>query len=886
MAKKPSLTVSERMLLHLLDYPDIEGCFDAPFEVSQEGISRAVSIHRKHFMQNMKKLIDCGYVGSKLSHVEGSKQRKAVYFLKWDGIWQAKKIKDEVEKIEVTLPDGKIPISELKKRMRKSYGEILSMLDEDLKLKEIKELETSKEPTASMINENQQNVYNIATLTKQEKEKDARYSRDIYSDDIYKDIIDKFECIKSSMVLPEIRHFFGRDRELALIRDMLKKRKIIVVRGIAGIGKTTLAAKLLAEHKPEFKFYYKIKEWDSLRNVLSAFSHHLSKLGKPKLMRHLSVPQELDITETSYLILNEFPEGSIIVFDDVHNASERILQFLKAMAFAIIEFNVNMLVLEREHVPFYDRRRATLEGIVYEMNLEGLDEKSAFEFIKNLHPRIEPSKLISITGGHPLALELADDMFTTESCDAMKFVGEEIAKKIDSEETKLCEALSVLFSSAEYEYIREIAKPRVLDSLIEKGIVKEKDKNYEMHDLIKEYFLSRLSKNEISKLHLKAAKYFEERHPTKAIKHLIESGEYEYACKIISLKGYELLDGGNEEELMRAIRRLENKIQPKDAIMLMGLKHDILASWGRWDILSEYTHQICVAKILLERLFSWKDEISKKPKEDLKQRWMHAINELSNSIQTLNEVGDLVGLVDLYQTRAWVYRQLSDYESSEKDLKRCIELLSKDESKSIEPKSVYQVGRVYIRLGEVLSKKGEKEEGMLYLQKAINILSKKKEKRLFEIAAEARNVLGNIAFENGDFEKSVEYYGKCVEESERACSKEGAGYGTLKVGQTLLVSGGDLKDALLYLKNASVIFENIFDEYGIAYSNVSLGLAAFKDGQAEDGIRILETTYERAKNLDIPEYNSVVACILHVLYREIGDVEKSERWKEKSGLGG
>ncbi|MEM2900411.1 MAG: hypothetical protein QXT63_06420, partial [Thermoplasmata archaeon] len=691
---------------------------------------------------------------------------------------QAKKIREKIEKIEVTLPEGKIPISELKKRLRKSYAEILGMLDEDLKL-----LETKNE---SYVERENANLQSLETITKQEK-----YSE--YKND---DNTSQFECIQLSMSLPEIKHFFGREKELALIRETLEKRKIIVVKGIAGIGKTTLAAKLLSEWKSELRFYYKIKEWDSLRNLLSAFAYHLSKFGKPKLMRHLSIPQELDITETSYLILNEFPEGSIIVFDDAHNASERILQFLKAMAFAIAEFNVNMLVLEREHVPFYDRRCATIEGLVYEMDLEGLDEKSAYELVRKLHPKIEPSKLISISGGHPLALELAGDLTTSRTCNALKFIDEEIAKKIDREEAKLCQALSVLHTHAEYEYIQEIANPSVLDRLLEKGIVKEKNRNYEIHDLIKEYFLSRLSKNDISKLHLNAAKYFEERYPTKAIRHFIESGEYEQACNLISMKGHELLENGNEEELMHVIRELENKIQPKDAILLMELKHDILASWGRWDILSEYLHQIYAAKILVGKLFGWKVDLIDRPKQnDLKQRWMHAIKELSNSVDALSEIGDEVGLVDLLQTRAWVYRQICDYASSEKDLKRCIELLSNGKSESL-----YELGRVYIRLGEVLSKKGERSDALLYLEKAVNVASKKKDKRLSEIAAEARNVLGNISFENGDFEKCIEYYGKCVEESERACSKEGAGYGTLKVGQSLLASSGDLKDALLYLK--------------------------------------------------------------------------------------
>ncbi|MEM2900410.1 MAG: hypothetical protein QXT63_06415, partial [Thermoplasmata archaeon] len=76
------------------------------------------------------------------------------------------------------------------------------------------------------------------------------------------------------------------------------------------------------------------------------------------------------------------------------------------------------------------------------------------------------------------------------------------------------------------------------------------------------------------------------------------------------------------------------------------------------------------------------------------------------------------------------------------------------------------------------------------------------------------------------------------------------------------------------------------------YSGVSYALANFKDGMREEGICILESAYERGKNLDIPEYISVIADMLHVLYCEVGDMEKSEKWKRLGrsagldGLGG
>ncbi len=856
MVKKPSLTVSERMLLHLLDFPKVEQSFEAPFEVSQEGIAKAVSIHRKHFMQNMKKMIDKGLVGEKLAHVAGARQRKTVYFLKWEGTSLAKKIKEELDSVEITLPEGKTTFAELKKKMKKTYGELAGMIDEEHRL--IVQAGNEGSEILTAMPEANSNSITPPQHTLQATHPNARAAY--------------------STALPEVKHFFGRERELECMSDILSKKKILVLQGIAGMGKSTLIAKFVANRAPEIRFYYRLREWDSLRNLLCAFSEYFSSLGKPRLAKHLAIPQELDITETSYLILGEFRQGATIVFDDAQNASERIVQFMRALSQAIVEFpGVGMIVSTRSHVPFYDRRLASVDGIVGEMALAGLDEKSALEMVRALHPKCEPGKVFKMTGGHPLALELASDIADMQCSDAMRFVSEEIAKRITTDEAKLCEAISILFSPAELDYLKSIASPKAVDSLVEKGIIRESSKNYEMHDFIREYFISRLSKLELAGLHSNAAKYYVEKQPSKAISHLVEAGEYEEACRLISSRGYELLEDGIEEELMGAIKRLEGRVPPKDAIALTALKQDILASWGRWDILSEYAHQLAIGEMMLEKICGPK--YAKVSAKLLAAAWARALDELGASIKTLDEVGDNAGKADVLQTRAWVYRLIGDYEASARDLSECVSIISEGGRSAL-----HELVKVQIRLGEVLSRKGDSKEALDHLQDALRMSREKKDKRSRELAAEALNALGNASFEAGETDKAQEYYSKCVEESERACSKAGAGYGTLKIGQAMLVSGADTRDAWLFLKNACVIFDNIFDEYGIVYSTTSLALATFKEGRADEAARMLEGCFERAKSLDIPEYLGVIAGVLSVIWHELGDDDKSEKWR-KVGLG-
>ena len=82
MRKNISLTVDERVILHLMDYIPNEEDFEAPPGCTQAGIAKGVGIERKHVPRAVKKLLGDDILETRVSHVKGGKQRKKVYFLK------------------------------------------------------------------------------------------------------------------------------------------------------------------------------------------------------------------------------------------------------------------------------------------------------------------------------------------------------------------------------------------------------------------------------------------------------------------------------------------------------------------------------------------------------------------------------------------------------------------------------------------------------------------------------------------------------------------------------------------------------------------------------------------------------------------------------------
>jgi len=105
MRKKITLTVDERVILHLMEFIPNEEDFEAPEGTTQAGIAKGVGIERKHVPRAVKKLIIDNLVETRVSHVKGGRQRKKVYFLTFEGKALSRRIWENLSKKMVVLRD-------------------------------------------------------------------------------------------------------------------------------------------------------------------------------------------------------------------------------------------------------------------------------------------------------------------------------------------------------------------------------------------------------------------------------------------------------------------------------------------------------------------------------------------------------------------------------------------------------------------------------------------------------------------------------------------------------------------------------------------------------------------------------------------------------------
>ena len=76
-----SLTVRDRILLHLATFELHETDHWSPTQVSQKGIAKAVGILQRHVPQYVRPMITEGLVEEHSSYIQGGKQHQKVYFL-------------------------------------------------------------------------------------------------------------------------------------------------------------------------------------------------------------------------------------------------------------------------------------------------------------------------------------------------------------------------------------------------------------------------------------------------------------------------------------------------------------------------------------------------------------------------------------------------------------------------------------------------------------------------------------------------------------------------------------------------------------------------------------------------------------------------------------
>ena len=299
----------------------------------------------------------------------------------------------------------------------------------------------------------------------------------------------------------------GRNTELKKLETDLTHKNVLLIKGIAGIGKTTLGLKFrdILEEKGYQTVWYQCDS-ESYETFLTFISDYLKNRGSITFqsLRDQGIPGQ-ERLKTAVQELCTYP--TVLFLDNFHELHDAHFQIFKDHL-----RNSTLVIMSRVQPTFL---REDSEDLLT------LDEESSFDLLKKLEVNEPPKVLENIyekTKGHPWSLvRFADlahvlpvnhllDELPDFGRDQEDYMNEECWKYLNEHEKDFLMRASVFTKPLTYEALEVCSKKGLLSdvlfSLVKRFYVEKREEYYYIHDIFKDFALSKLKEN--LKLYIKA----------------------------------------------------------------------------------------------------------------------------------------------------------------------------------------------------------------------------------------------------------------------------------------------------------------------------------------------------------------------------------------------
>tara|TARA_B100000989_G_scaffold172320_2_gene129131 strand:- start:5043 stop:7568 length:2526 start_codon:yes stop_codon:yes gene_type:complete len=782
MVTRPKPGVQERILLHLSDFSDFMNSVEVPFSLSQMGIANAVAIARSNVPRAIAGLKDQGLLIERQAHVQGVSRKRKAYFLTDSGMNLAEDTWKRLRQfpLRAILPGGN--------SISSSLGEIQDKLPFTMRPVDV----------IRYLDDN--GVLDVRSL-----------SADLVERDLSKHV--EKQLVTSLGDLPRLRHFYGRSTELENMVNLLEARSsTLMVPGIAGIGKTSMAAKVIESfmHRRNL-LYHRCQDWDGSRAFFESIADWLSNIGDSILADYISatpVPQAADAAKIIIDSLANSP--ALIVIDDYHKVSDKVLhQTIQALSRGLVECegDIGLVIFSRSFKEVVPLKDADGRIVSLVLPLEGLDQDSTRSLL-SAFTDLDQEKLLyihSLSRGHPLVLELINRGASAgafhESLE--NYVNIEIFSKLSGEQKRLLGALSVFREPVQLNAITEQGlNVDELDTLVESGLARQADSDtYDVHDLIREFLLQSLDKQSKEELHFKAVAWYEKQKSDsqtslELIYHLISSSRDEDAASIIVEQGRDLIKEGHIELLGLLELVDKTSIGDSNACRIDRLRGEVLSLLGRFDEAekaftdaktpAESTGQSDVVADIMSNLA----DIALKRGESDNSLSMH-----KEALELYISMSDALGAARSYSNMGYILRRTGNKEKALEAYYEVEKILSEDDSEALIPAKIV--------LARSLLDLGENDRARNH---ALSAFERSEESSDVILHARAQAVLGRYYAKSDDAELALHHYTEALSTMGEAGEPLALVEVSILLGEVLQDSGR-IEEALERYREALVISE-------------------------------------------------------------------------------
>jgi tetratricopeptide (TPR) repeat protein len=787
------LSIEKRIILYLANYIDLRDSYEGNAAITQQGIAEAIGIHYQHVPRSLKTLLKDELVYERKTHVIGFQRRKKIYFLTSNGIKYSNEIIKWFENKKILIKNYDNEIREIK----------FYQLKDKLNFK-LNPLEAYKYSLAS-----KNNIIDLNQILSDRKQSGLTFNINLKP---IPSIPTPKKQYYFSPNIPLIETFIGRKDELKTIQNLLDSdTKIILIHGIAGIGKSTLVSKVVENYKIKTNIYwYQFEPWSSIKNVLKSLSGFLEQMGGKKLHSYFNSHDDFDLGEVIEILSKELDNlDAILVFDDFHKCDKHTLDLFFSFKRLCEKIALpKIIIISRIKQRFYDQRDVSIKKLIAEIHVTGLDFKESRKLLKINEINDHQFKtMYNIVKGHPVALRLIDSIDSIRhQSDFRSFIHEQVFNELNNDEKKILNVACVFRYPVESDALfpkEDHANYETLSDLKQKFLImKTPLDTYIMQELLIEIYYKRLTPEQKIFYHNHAANYYENKKNDidvmEQIYHLIQAHKFKDSAKLIIEFGDRLISQGYLEF---------------------------------FNLLEVFTIQNLPVELYKEILVQKGDASIKRG------NWDRAMRHYEESLELMEKVTDSENAAEVYRKLGNIYRQKGDWE---KTIKLHLESLKIFKEK----KNKKEMAKIYNDLGLVYRQMGDYDKSLEMYKKGLKIFKEINEK--IGISIVSLN-LGRMYELKGRFKNALKNYKKGIQFSEENKYTQGMAFGHKFLGM-LNSSIGKIDQTIIHLHKSLNYFKKLKNDENIIQIYIQLGEINYKKKDYDQSIEMLKKGINNLEN--------------------------------------